>query len=117
MKFINYFDNLKKFKYKKEIIKDINTIYRIDITDKEYNIIINKLLNNNIIDKSSKKGKCSYISVSFLKSKNFSNGIDYFNSLKNKKYNIHNCKKYDIKKEIPFDTTDCIIELNIMDKL
>lgn len=117
MKYINYFDNIKKFKYKKNIIEDIKTIYDIDLSEKEYKIIITELLNNNIIDKSSEKGKCGYISMSFLKSKNFSDGIAYFNSLKNNNIKVYNNKKHDIEIKIHFDSTDCIIELDIMDKL
>jgi hypothetical protein len=34
MKFIDYFNNIKKFKSKKEIIKDINIIYEVNLSDK-----------------------------------------------------------------------------------
>jgi len=118
MNFINYFDNISEFKYKKDIIKEINMIYHIDLSDKDYKNNINNLLKKEIIDKSSKKGKCGYISVSFLKSKNFSDGALYFNSLKNKKHNAQDFnKKHDIEVIIPFNKNDCIIELNLMDEL
>jgi hypothetical protein len=118
MKYINYFNNIKKFKYKKDIIKEINSIYNILLDDVQYKKIINNFLKENIIEKSSKKGKCAYISVCFLKEKNQPDAITFFNSLKNKKYTAHSDdKKNDIENVIPFNKEDCIIELNLTDIL
>lgn len=110
MKFVDYFNNIKEFKSKKEIINDINIIYEVKLSDKEYKILIDDLLTNKIIDKSSPKGRCSYISLAYLKSKNFSSGIKYYNYITNKQ-----SKTKLNKSEIFFDNTDCIIQLDIMD--
>ena len=110
MKYIDYFNNIKEFKSKKEIINDINIIYEVKLSDKEYKILIDDLLINKIIDKSSSKGRCSYISVSYLKSKNFSSGIKYYN------YIIKKQNKPQLpKSKILFDETDCIIQCDIED--
>ena len=112
MKYLNYCNNLNEFKSKKEILLDLNKIYNVSISDNEYNNIITSLLNNNIIDKSSNNNKCKYISLKFLKSNNFSNGIEYYKSL----LKINNIIK-ECNTNFVFNKNDCLIELSLKDLL
>lgn len=112
MQYLNYFNNLNEFKSKKEILLDLKKIYNVSISDNEYNNIILSLLNNNIIDKSSNNNKCKYISLNFLKSNKFSNGIEYYKSLLKINNNI---KEYNTN--FIFNRDDCLIELNLTDLL
>lgn len=106
MNYIEYFNNLTEFKYKKDIINDIFLIYNKKLTDNEYKLLISNLIENNIISKSSNNNKCGFISISFLNNNNFLNGIEYYNKISLIQLN---------KNTIPFNKEDSIIEIPLGD--
>lgn len=108
--YLDYFENLTDFVYKKDIIANIEKLHNVKLDNDMYTKLIKSHLSNNIIAKSTNSpGKCAYISTAFLNQHNL-DAVAFFQS---KRIDAHNTVAFIRKAQIEPISADAIFFTDI----